>query len=112
MQAIASEKLTAIGCTVSPKALVRNLPLAHRQLVQIARALLEEYKLVIFDEPTAVLTATEVETPAGDHLRQLRDHGMAVLYISHRLDEVESLADRVTVLRDGKMIGTYPGQGA
>ena len=107
MERIATERLAAIGCTASPRALVRNLPIAQRQLVQIARALLEEHSMVIFDEPTAVLAATEVETLLAI-VRGLRDQGAAVLYISHRLDEVEALADRVTVLRDGKMIGTYP----
>ena len=107
MEAIAADKLASIGCTASPRTLVRDLPIAQRQLVQIARALLEAHSLVIFDEPTAVLAATEVETLLAI-VRGLRDQGAAVLYISHRLDEVEALADRITVLRDGKMIGTYP----
>ncbi len=107
MERIAAERLAAIGCTASPRDLVRNLPIAQRQLVQIARALLEEHSMVIFDEPTAVLAATEVETLLAI-VRGLRDQGAAVLYISHRLDEVEALADRITVLRDGKKIGTYP----
>ncbi|SMQ85384.1 monosaccharide ABC transporter ATP-binding protein, CUT2 family [Devosia lucknowensis] len=106
MERIASQKLAALGCTASPRALVRSLPIAQRQLVQIARALLEEHRLVIFDEPTAVLTTTEVDTLLGI-VRGLRDRGVAILYISHRLNEVEALADRITVLRDGKMIGTY-----
>ena len=106
MERIAAERLADLGCTASPRALVRSLPIAQRQLVQIARALLEEHRLVIFDEPTAVLTTTEVDTLLGI-VRGLRDKGVAVLYISHRLNEVEALADRITVLRDGKMIGTF-----
>src|SRR5690606_9676102 len=106
MERIASERLADLGCTASPRDLVRNLPIAQRELVQIARALLEEHRLVIFDEPTAVLTTTEVD-PLLDIVRGLRNRGVAVLYISHRLNEVEALADRITVLRDGKMIGTY-----
>jgi len=106
MEAIAAERLADLGCTASPRDLVRQLPIAQRQLVQIARALLEDHRLVIFDEPTAVLTTTEVETLLGI-VRGLRDRGVAILYISHRLNEVEALADRITVLRDGKMIGTY-----
>ncbi|MFD1253282.1 sugar ABC transporter ATP-binding protein [Devosia equisanguinis] len=106
MERIAAERLADLGCTASPRALVRSLPIAQRQLVQIARALLEEHRLVIFDEPTAVLTTTEVDTLLGI-VRGLRDKGVAVLYISHRLNEVEALADRVTVLRDGNMIGTF-----
>lgn len=109
MRRLAAEKLAELGCLVSPNALVRNISLADRQLVQIARALLDDYKLVIFDEPTAVLTGEEVERLLAIIL-QLKEQGAAVLYISHRLDEVQRLADKVTVLRDGKMIGTYPGR--
>ncbi|MDQ0323020.1 ribose transport system ATP-binding protein [Pararhizobium capsulatum DSM 1112] len=110
MRRIAIEKLSELGCKVSPNALVRNIALADRQLVQIARALLDDYKVVIFDEPTAVLTGDEVERLLGIIL-QLREQGAAVLYISHRLDEVQRLADKVSVLRDGKLVGTYPGTG-
>lgn len=109
MERIAAERLADLGCTASPRDLVRSLPIAQRQLVQIARALLEEHRLVIFDEPTAVLTTSEVDTLLGI-VRGLRDRGVAVLYISHRLNEVEALADRITVLRDGKMIGTYDAE--
>lgn len=108
MRRLAVEKLRDLGCNVSPNALVRDISLADRQLVQIARALLDDYKLVIFDEPTAVLTGEEVERLLAIIL-QLKEQGAAVLYISHRLDEVQRLADKVTVLRDGKMVGTYPG---
>ena len=108
MRRLAIEKLHDLGCHVSPNALVRDISLADRQLVQIARALLDDYKLVIFDEPTAVLTGEEVERLLAIIL-QLKEQGAAVLYISHRLDEVQRLADKVTVLRDGKMVGTYPG---
>jgi len=108
MRRLTVEKLHDLGCHVSPNALVRDISLADRQLVQIARALLDDYKLVIFDEPTAVLTGEEVERLLAIIL-QLKEQGAAVLYISHRLDEVQRLADKVTVLRDGKMVGTYPG---
>ena len=104
-----AEKLAELGCHISPNALVRNVALADRQLVQIARALLDHHKLVIFDEPTAVLTGDEVERLL-EIIFRLKSEGIAVLYISHRLDEVQRLADRVTVLRDGKMVGTYPGR--
>ncbi len=110
MRRLATEKLTELGCKVSPNALVRNIALADRQLVQIARALLDDYKVVIFDEPTAVLTGDEVERLLGIIL-QLKEQGAAVLYISHRLDEVQRLADKVSVLRDGRLVGTYPAAG-
>ncbi|QPC91532.1 sugar ABC transporter ATP-binding protein [Mesorhizobium sp. INR15] len=109
MRRLAAEKLAQIGCYVSPTALVRDISLADRQMVQIARALLDDYKVVIFDEPTAVLTGGEVERLL-EIVLQLKAHGTAVLYISHRLDEVQRVADKVTVLRDGKMVGTYPGK--
>ncbi len=106
----AAEALERIGATARPRDRVGDLPLAQRQLVQIARALLDERRVVIFDEPTAVLAGEEVEALLGV-VRQLRAEGTAVLYISHRLDEVEALADRVTVLRDGRMVGTHPAAG-
>ncbi|MBZ9938393.1 sugar ABC transporter ATP-binding protein [Mesorhizobium sp. BR1-1-16] len=109
MRRIAAEKLGELGCRVSPNALVRDVALADRQLIQIGRALLDAHKLVIFDEPTAVLTGDEVERLLEIILR-LKAQGIGVLYISHRLDEVQRLADRLTVLRDGKMVGTYPGR--
>jgi ribose transport system ATP-binding protein len=110
MRRLARDKLAELGCMVSPNALVRTISLADRQLVQIARALLDDYKLVIFDEPTAVLTGEEVERLLAI-ITQLKGQGTAILYISHRLDEVQRLADKVTVLRDGKMVGTFPGAG-
>lgn len=106
----ATELLARVDSSTRPRDRVGELPLAQRQLVQIARALLEERKVVIFDEPTAVLANDEVAALLNI-IRNLRDGGVAVLYISHRLDEVQALADRVTVLRDGCMIGTYPAKG-
>lgn len=103
----AAETLSSIGAHCHPRDRVGDLPLAQRQLVQIARALLEPRKVVIFDEPTAVLAKDEVAALLNV-VRGLRENGVAVLYISHRLDEVEALADRITVLRDGQKIGTWP----
>ncbi|HYG44931.1 MAG TPA: sugar ABC transporter ATP-binding protein [Bordetella sp.] len=105
-----AEVLASIGAHCHPRDHVGDLPLAQRQLVQIGRALLQPRKVVIFDEPTAVLANDEV-TALLEVVRGLKAQGVAVLYISHRLDEVEALADRVTVLRDGKMIGTWPAAG-
>ncbi|MCC2597168.1 sugar ABC transporter ATP-binding protein [Pusillimonas sp. MFBS29] len=102
-----AQVLASIGAHCGPRDLVGELPLAQRQLVQIARALLEPRKVVIFDEPTAVLANDEVAALLNV-VRGLKAQGVAVLYISHRLDEVEALADRITILRDGKMIGTWP----
>ncbi|AZO34020.1 MAG: ATP-binding cassette domain-containing protein [Mesorhizobium sp.] len=108
MRRLAAAKLAELGCEVSATSLVRDISLADRQLVQIARALLDEHRVVIFDEPTAVLTGGEVERLLTI-IFELKARGIAVLYISHRLDEVQRLADKVSVLRDGKLVGTYPG---
>jgi ribose transport system ATP-binding protein len=97
--------LTELGAFIDPDQEVRRLSIADRQLVQIARALLVPHKVVAFDEPTAVLTPIEAESLFGI-IRKLRAQGVAVLYISHRLNEVKAVADRVTVLRDGRHIAT------
>ncbi|MDN8618210.1 sugar ABC transporter ATP-binding protein [Variovorax ginsengisoli] len=108
MHRLAARKLAELGCHASPRALVRDVPLADRQMVQIARALLDEHRIVIFDEPTAVLTGEEVDRLLRIIFR-LKSQNIAVLYISHRLEEVQRLGDKVTVLRDGRTVGTYPG---
>jgi ribose transport system ATP-binding protein len=104
-----AQVLARVGSTAHPGDRVGDLPLAQQQLLQIARALLDDRKVIILDEPTAMLANDEVAALI-DIVRSLRDQGVAVLYISHRLEEVEALADRVTVLRDGKMIGTWPAR--
>ncbi|MGO4388966.1 sugar ABC transporter ATP-binding protein [Microvirga sp. 2YAF29] len=102
--------LTELGTRIDPDREVRTLSIAARQLVQIARALLVPHKVVAFDEPTAVLTPIEAES-LFDIIRKLRAQGVAVLYISHRLNEVKAVADRVTVLRDGRHIVTRDIEG-
>ena len=74
-------------------------------MVEIARALVHKVKLLILDEPTAVISGREA-TLLFDRLRRLRDTGVSVIFISHRLEEVFELCDRVTVLKDGKLVGT------
>lgn len=108
MHRLATDKLAELGCHASPRDMLRDVALADRQLIQIARALMHEHRVVIFDEPTAVLTGEEVERLLRI-IVQLKAQNNAVLYISHRLDEVQRLADKVTVLRDGRMVGTCPG---
>ncbi len=102
----AAELLDRIGARVNPEALVSDLSLPEQQLVEIARALGAHARVLIFDEPTPSLTSREVE-----HLfrviRGLRGQGAGVIYISHRLEELPEIADRVTVLRDGAHIGTH-----
>lgn len=95
--------LTDLGTLIDPDAYVRDLSIADRQLVQIARALLVPHRVVAFDEPTAVLTPVEAERLFAI-IRRLKAQGAAVLYISHRLNEVKAMADRVTILRDGRLV--------
>jgi ribose transport system ATP-binding protein len=102
--------MAELGTRIDPDTVVRRLSIADRQLVQIARALLVPHKVVAFDEPTAVLTPVEAES-LFTIIRKLRAHGVAVLYISHRLNEVKAIADRVTVLRDGRHIATRDIEG-
>lgn len=99
-----------LGANIEPTAIVGNLSIAQRQLVQIARALLVPHRLVIFDEPTASLTPIETDALLKV-ISDIRKSGAAVLYISHRLPEVKALADRVTVLRDGKLVATRDAAG-
>lgn len=103
-RASARRWLDLVGLDVSPRARIGELTLAQRQLVEIARALSAEARVLIMDEPTACLTPGECER-LFDVVRRLRDDGTAVVLISHRLREVESLADRAVVLRDGRRAG-------
>lgn len=90
---------------ISPRALVRDLPVAQQQIVEIAKALSLEAQVLIMDEPTAALAAEEVNL-LFDVVRSLRDSGMAIIYISHRFQEIFELAQRITVLKDGQRVGT------
>ncbi len=93
-----------LGLDVSPRTRVSELTVGQQQLVEIARALATKSRLLILDEPTSSLTTRETEK-LFQVLRQLREEGMSMVYISHRLREIEEIADRVTVLRDGKNAG-------
>lgn len=85
--------------------LVGNLTVARQQLVEIARALSKESRIIVMDEPTAALTDHEVRL-LFEAIRELKSRGVGIIYISHRMDELFEIADRVTVLRDGQYIGT------
>lgn len=91
---------------MDPSMPLGRLGVGRQQMVEIAAALDQDCRLLILDEPTAALSAAETER-LFHWLEQLRDKGVGMVYISHRLDEVSRLADRITVLRDGKRVGTY-----
>ena len=101
----AAELLADFGLEISPEAPVRTLGIGQKQLVEIVRAMDKQTRVLVLDEPTAALTEQEV-TVLLDHLRRLRAQGTACIYISHKLDEVFAIADRITVLRDGASIVT------
>ena len=96
-----------LGADIAPGTQVSRLSIAQRQLVQIARALQVPHRLVIFDEPTAPLTPVETEALLKV-IAAIKAKGVAILYISHRLPEVKTIAGRISVLRDGRLIGTFP----
>ena len=97
--------LAKLGLSPAPSQSVKSLGMGQKQLVQIARALAQDARILILDEPAAALDEPEVETFLGV-LRDLRRRGVSCIYISHRLDEVFKIADRITVLRDGASVAT------
>jgi rhamnose transport system ATP-binding protein len=101
----ATELLERVGVSIEPDRLVETLSMPEQQIVEIAKAIGADAKIVIMDEPTAALTDREVDNLMRV-VRLLRGHGVGIIYISHRLDEVFALADRITVLRDGATVGT------
>jgi ABC-type sugar transport system ATPase subunit len=102
----AAGHLRDLGVDIEPGEPMHRLRPAERQLVMIARALSTSAKAIVLDEPTAALTETEIAR-LFEIVRRLRDQRVAVLYVSHRLDEVFALADRITVLRDGQRVATH-----
>ena len=101
-----SEKLIAeCGLHVSPTDTLRNLTVAQCQLIEIIKAISVNAKVIVMDEPTAAITEREVELLFG-HIRRLKAQGVAIIYISHRMDEIFTICDRVSVYRDGQYIGS------
>lgn len=103
----ATRILQELGVRVAAETLIAQLSVAEQQMVEIAKALSLNADLLIMDEPSASLTAGELEK-LFVIVKRLKDSGRAVLYISHRLEEIFEIADRVTVLRDGRTVGTWP----
>src|SRR5471032_117478 len=102
---LAAELLSRIGATLPPETLVESLSMPEQQIVEIAKALGSNAKILIMDEPTASLSDREVES-LFRVVALLRSQGVGIVYISHRLPEISAIADRVTVLRDGQTIAT------
>ncbi len=92
---------------IDPDTPVSQLPLAHRQLVEIAKALARDPQVLIMDEGTSALTVQDVEK-VFDLMKKLRSNGRSVIFISHRMDEVEEIADTITIFRDGRNVASFP----
>jgi ABC-type sugar transport system ATPase subunit len=98
------EVLKQVGGIVDPDERVADLSIAQQQLTEIAKALAQDARIIVMDEPTSALPDDEVELLFGI-IRRLKERGIAVVFVSHRLDETRRIADRVTVLRDGQQVG-------
>ncbi len=106
MRSKALAAMQRVGVSIDPDKKVEQLSIADRQLVAICRAIAADARLVIMDEPTASLTSQEVKGLLKV-VSELKAAGICVVFVSHRLDEVMEIADRISVMRDGKLIGTY-----
>lgn len=106
MNFLASEQLKRLGLEISPKQLVKNLKMSAQQQIEIAKALTLNSELLILDEPTSSLGESETNF-LFDKIRQLKKEGVSFIYISHRLEEIEQIADKIIVLRDGNLVSSY-----
>lgn len=105
MEQDAKELLARIGVRIDPSVKLGSLTVGRQQMVEIAKAISHDSRLLVLDEPTAALTQPEVEELFAI-MNDLRDKGIGMIYISHRMDEITRISDRVTVMRDGEYIGT------
>jgi ribose transport system ATP-binding protein len=103
----ARELLERVGLDINPQRTASSLSVAEQQLVEIAKALAINAKVLILDEPTATLTEREIEK-LFSVIRDLTAHGIGIFYISHRMEEMFTICDRITVMRDGKVVDTLP----
>ncbi len=102
----AADELRRLGERIDPRTPVKRLSIGQRQMVEIGKALMRDARVIAFDEPTSSLSARETDN-LFRIIRALRDEGRAIIYVTHRMDEVDALCDRVTVFRDGKRIDTF-----
>ena len=100
-----AELFSQLNIDIKPKAKVGSLTVGKMQMVEIAKAISMKAKIVVFDEPTAALTEAEI-SELFKIIRDLRSQGIGIIYISHRMDEIKQITDRVTVMRDGEYVGT------
>ena len=107
MRREARELLEQLDTDVDPRTRVGDLPVSQKQMVEIAKAVARDARVLFMDEPTDVLTGSETDV-LFDLIRRLAGQGVAIVYVSHKLDEIERIADRVTVLRDGDHVATKP----
>ena len=105
LRAMAEHEIERLGASFSPDDILSSLSTAQRQMVEIGKALAANARILALDEPSSSLSSREVDQ-LFDVLRRLRDSGVAIIYVSHRLAEVMVLSDRITVLRDGRHVGT------
>ena len=105
LNARAKTLIERLGFDIDANCLVSSLAVAHQQVVEIAKALSHDARVLVFDEPTSVL-ATKDAHRLHKIIGELRQHGVGIVYISHRLDEVFEVADRMTVMKDGEVVGT------
>lgn len=105
MEREAAKAFDALHIKIDPKALMKNLTVGYQQMVEIAKAVLQNAKILIMDEPSAPLTSKEVES-MFEVVERLRSQGVSIIYISHRLDEIYRLSDRILVIRDGEYVKT------
>jgi ABC-type sugar transport system ATPase subunit len=101
------QAMEAFGVNVDPRAPLRHYSVAVQQIIEIARAITRRARVLILDEPTSAIGERETER-LFHILRMLKEQGMGIIYVSHKLGEVFALADRITVLKDGKLVGTLP----
>ncbi len=106
LYADASKLTRDLGLSIDPRLPINRLGIGQQQLVEIAKALSQDARILILDEPTAALTESEVET-LFRILAALKTRGVGIIYISHKLNEVFQMSDRITILRDGKTVGTF-----
>ncbi len=105
------EVLDRINFQIDPSAKVRDLPVSQKQMVEIAGALSKNAKVIVMDEPTAALSRKEIEI-LFETIAEIKAQGIGIIYISHKLEEVKEIGDRITVMRDGRQIATMAADEA